>query len=129
MQGMARRGIAQVAAHHGALLPRPLLLVCRAHAGAACRDPACRFHMHQRHCGGTWVKVKEPEGFGQKKKKGGCLPDRPAAGGLPACASSSCMRCNRTVSPPSGSACAAALQPVLNCLLPCRWEQGSSSGW
>ena len=45
----------------------------RAGRGADCRDPGCRWHMHIKHCGGAWVKVKEPEGFGKKKggKKGG----------------------------------------------------------
>ncbi|EFN55909.1 hypothetical protein CHLNCDRAFT_52181 [Chlorella variabilis] len=44
----------------------------RAGRGADCRDPGCRWHMHIKHCGGAWVKVKEPEGFGKKKggKKG-----------------------------------------------------------
>lgn len=44
--------------------------------GAACRDLQCRFHTHIKHCGGAWVKVKEPEGFGQKaarKKRAGVL--------------------------------------------------------
>ena len=27
--------------------------------------------MHQQKCGGTFTKIKEPEGYGQKKKKGG----------------------------------------------------------
>ncbi|PRW20898.1 sprT-like domain-containing Spartan [Chlorella sorokiniana] len=39
--------------------------------GADCRDPDCRFHMHQKHCGGVWIKVKEPEGYQQKGKKRG----------------------------------------------------------
>jgi hypothetical protein len=81
-------------AQHGSLLPRPLLLlVCRAHAGAACRDPACRFHMHLRHCGGTWVKIKEPEGFGQKKKKGGWVLGTAAAAVAAAAADCACTGC------------------------------------
>lgn len=39
--------------------------------GAACRDPGCAFHLHIQHCGGTWLKIKEPEGYGQKKKRAG----------------------------------------------------------
>ncbi|PNW81850.1 hypothetical protein CHLRE_06g263100v5 [Chlamydomonas reinhardtii] len=33
----------------------------RGPTGAACRDPNCAYHVHIRTCGGTFVKVKEPE--------------------------------------------------------------------
>lgn len=46
---------------------RPQEADCRSKAGANCADPGCRWHMHLRHCGGTFVKIKEPEGYGAKK--------------------------------------------------------------
>ncbi|PSC74929.1 sprT-like domain-containing Spartan [Micractinium conductrix] len=43
---------------------------CRLHVrGRDCGDAACSYHMHVKHCGGTFVKIKEPEGFQDKKKK------------------------------------------------------------
>lgn len=39
---------------------------------AKCSDPTCRWHMHLKHCGGEFIKVKEPEGFkkaGNKEKR------------------------------------------------------------
>ncbi|KAK9814159.1 hypothetical protein WJX72_001340 [[Myrmecia] bisecta] len=38
--------------------------------GAACTDPKCSYHMHVKHCGGAYVKIVEPEGYGKKKGKG-----------------------------------------------------------
>ncbi|GAB4819387.1 hypothetical protein N2152v2_006433 [Parachlorella kessleri] len=38
--------------------------------GEECADPHCNYHMHIRHCGGTYEKVKEPDGFLEKKRKG-----------------------------------------------------------
>ncbi len=38
--------------------------------GEECADPHCNYHMHIRHCGGTYEKVKEPDGYGEKKRKG-----------------------------------------------------------
>ncbi|KAL3131304.1 hypothetical protein ABBQ38_000596 [Trebouxia sp. C0009 RCD-2024] len=42
---------------------------CRGRQGKGpdCKDTKCAFHMHQRFCGGDYVKIAEPEGF---KKKG-----------------------------------------------------------
>lgn len=40
---------------------------CWRRAGSSCRDPRCSWHMHLRHCGGEFVKVKEPEGFQQRR--------------------------------------------------------------
>ncbi|KAG2500199.1 hypothetical protein HYH03_001779 [Edaphochlamys debaryana] len=37
---------------------------CRGRRGARgpdCSDPDCYYHSHIRKCGGTWVKIKEPE--------------------------------------------------------------------
>lgn len=39
---------------------------CWRRAGPACADPRCGWHVHLRHCGGTYVKVKEPEGYKPK---------------------------------------------------------------
>ncbi|KAL4428844.1 hypothetical protein ABPG77_005282 [Micractinium sp. CCAP 211/92] len=45
---------------------------CRLHVkGRDCGDLACQYHLHTRHCGGQWVKIKEPEGFGNKQQKKG----------------------------------------------------------
>ena len=52
---------------------RPQEADCRGRMGkgSACRDPQCRWHTHLRTCGGEFIKVQEPEGYGQSKKKGG----------------------------------------------------------
>jgi hypothetical protein len=34
---------------------------CLTRQGDACRDDRCRYHTHVRTCGGTFVKIKEPE--------------------------------------------------------------------
>lgn len=39
---------------------------CFTRRGAACNHPKCRYHTHLRTCGGTYIKVKEPE---PKKKE------------------------------------------------------------
>lgn len=43
---------------------------CRGRLGKNCRDPQCTYHVHKRLCGGTYVKTREPEGYGQRKRKG-----------------------------------------------------------
>eukprot|EP00884_Botryococcus_braunii_P015413 jgi/Botrbrau1/2555/Bobra.0079s0042.1 len=52
---------------------------CRGRSGVgdACRDVQCAFHMHLRFCGGTYIKVAEPEGYGKKGKKA-AVPAVPA---------------------------------------------------
>eukprot|EP00741_Cyanophora_paradoxa_P003062 tig00000663_g2973.t1 len=54
----------------------------RANRGLACSDPRCAWHMHLRHCGGEFVKIKEPEGYRPKKRKGG--EDAPGPSNAPA---------------------------------------------
>ncbi|BDA48805.1 probable SprT-like domain-containing protein Spartan at N-terminal half [Coccomyxa sp. Obi] len=39
--------------------------------GSACTDPKCAFHMHIRYCGGAYIKVAEPEGYMDKRKRKG----------------------------------------------------------
>lgn len=41
---------------------------CRWKIGPACSDSNCRWHMHLKHCGGEFIKVKEPEGYKQGNK-------------------------------------------------------------
>ncbi|KAK9917313.1 hypothetical protein WJX75_003043 [Coccomyxa subellipsoidea] len=36
--------------------------------GSDCMDPKCAFHMHIRYCGGSYIKVAEPEGYVDKRK-------------------------------------------------------------
>ncbi|CAL5223634.1 g6178 [Coccomyxa viridis] len=43
---------------------------CRARLGASCMDTKCHYHVHKKGCGGIYIKVAEPEGFGEKQKKG-----------------------------------------------------------
>lgn len=38
--------------------------------GAACTDPSCFHHNHIRHCGGSYIKIKEPEKKEGQKKEG-----------------------------------------------------------
>lgn len=41
---------------------------CRGRQGKGpdCKDTKCAFHMHQRFCGGDYIKIAEPEGFNKK---------------------------------------------------------------
>lgn len=39
--------------------------------GADCRDPYCSYHMHIKHCGGAYIKIKEPEKRPTEKPKAG----------------------------------------------------------
>jgi hypothetical protein len=38
-------------------------------SGQQCRDTRCKWHVHLKACGGTYTKIKEPEGFADKNKK------------------------------------------------------------
>lgn len=42
---------------------------CMHRAGAACTDARCRWHMHLRYCGGGYIKTKEPDGYGDQRRK------------------------------------------------------------
>ncbi len=62
----------------GAVLPapchrRPQEADCRGlrGKGAACADASCKWHMHLKHCGGEFIKVKEPEGYASRAKGAG----------------------------------------------------------
>lgn len=91
-RGACLRCIPATAAAHNrsaahASLVSAALCSGRTGRGAACADPYCRFHMHAKHCGGAWIKVKEPEGYqGKKKKKSQGAGGNPGstAGGLEA---------------------------------------------
>ena len=37
--------------------------------GGVCSDTRCKWHMHLKHCGGEYVKIKEPEEYAQKNSK------------------------------------------------------------
>ena len=54
---------------HRAMNRKPQEADCRQRAGAACQDVRCNWHMHLKTCGGEYVKIKEPEDYGQKKSK------------------------------------------------------------
>ena len=45
---------------------KPQVADCRWKKREDCSDPKCRWHMHEKHCGGEYVKTREPEG----KKRG-----------------------------------------------------------
>lgn len=55
-------------------IPRASLcaLLCRLHVkGRDCGDTTCQYHLHLRHCGGQWIKIKEPEGYGDRQRRKG----------------------------------------------------------
>lgn len=54
---------------HRAMNRKPQEADCRQRAGAGCTDVRCNWHMHLKTCGGDYVKVKEPENYGQKRIK------------------------------------------------------------
>uniref|UniRef100_A0A1D1ZPK1 SprT-like domain-containing protein n=1 Tax=Auxenochlorella protothecoides TaxID=3075 RepID=A0A1D1ZPK1_AUXPR len=59
---------------------------CWRRAGPACADPRCGWHVHLRHCGGTYVKVKEPEGYKPKtlrREEAGKQQAGPSSAALP----------------------------------------------
>lgn len=49
--------------------------------GQECRDTRCKWHMHLRHCGGEYIKIKEPEGYAQNNNKKRKKKDGQACGG------------------------------------------------
>lgn len=53
---------------------------CRSKAGMACADPYCKYHMHIKYCGGTYLKIKEPENYKKKRRKKEKTADATGAG-------------------------------------------------
>jgi len=40
---------------------------CRGRRGTSCKDISCSWHMHMKHCGSVYIKIKEPEGYEDKR--------------------------------------------------------------
>lgn len=48
---------------------RPQPADCLTRQGDACQHPKCSYHVHERTCGGEYVKIKEPEPKPKAPKK------------------------------------------------------------
>lgn len=58
---------------------RPQPADCLTRQGDACKHPKCSYHVHERTCGGEYIKIKEPEAKPKAPRKSKAASKPPAS--------------------------------------------------